>query len=120
VVAEVYTIERHKELAKWSSDRFAALGYKNIHALHGDGTLGWSEYAPYDLIIVTAGGPQVPRPLLEQLCVGGRLIIPVGETSRLQRLVRVTRVGEHKFDREDLGEVQFVPLIGAEAWDRRS
>ena len=116
VVAEVYTIERHEELANWASDRFADLGYKNIHALHGDGTLGWSEHAPYDLIIVTAGGPRVPQSLLDQLCARGRLIIPVGETSRLQRLIRVTRVSEHKFDREDLGEVQFVPLIGAEGW----
>ena len=66
-----------------------ALEYTNVKVLHGDGTLGWQEHAPYDVIIVTAGGPQVPKPLLQQLAIGGRLIIPVGETSRLQRLIRV-------------------------------
>jgi Protein-L-isoaspartate(D-aspartate) O-methyltransferase (PCMT) len=69
------------------------------------------------VIVVTAGGPQVPKPLLEQLAVGGRLVIPVGDTPRLQRLVRVTRIDQDQFDHEDLGEVQFVPLIGAEGWD---
>jgi hypothetical protein len=69
------------------------------------------------VILVTAGGPQVPKPLLEQLAIGGRLIIPAGDTSRLQRLVRVTRTSRDQFDDEDLGEVQFVRLIGAEGWD---
>ncbi len=117
VVGEVYTVERHEQLAKLASARFASLGYTKINVLHGDGTLGWPEHAPYDVILVTAGGPQVPKPLLEQLAVGGRLIIPVGDTSRLQRLVRVTRTSQDRFDDEDLGEVQFVPLIGAEGWD---
>ena len=117
VVGEVYTIERHEQLAKLATKRLDSLGYSNVKVLHGDGTLGWPEHAPYDVIIVTAGGPQVPKPLLEQLAIGGRLIIPVGETSRLQRLVRVTRTGKDQFDDEDLGEVQFVPLIGAEGWD---
>ncbi len=117
VVGEVYTVERHEQLAKLASRRFAGLGYTKIKVLHGDGTLGWAEHAPYDVILVTAGGPQVPKPLLEQLAIGGRLIIPVGETSRLQRLVRVTRTSQDQFDDEDLGEVQFVPLIGAEGWD---
>ncbi|MGD0290443.1 MAG: protein-L-isoaspartate(D-aspartate) O-methyltransferase [Candidatus Binataceae bacterium] len=117
VVGEVYTIERHEQLAKLAIRRFADLGYTKIKVLHGDGTLGWAEHAPYDVILVTAGGPQVPKPLLEQLAIGGRLIIPVGDTSRLQRLVRVTRTSQDRFDDEDLGEVQFVPLIGAEGWD---
>jgi len=117
VVAEVYTIERHEQLANLARSRFAALGDRKIQVLHGDGTLGWPEHAPYDVIIVTAGGPQVPKALLEQLAIGGRLIIPVGERSRLQRLVRVTRTGEDHFEDEDLGEVQFVPLIGAQGWD---
>src|SRR5208282_923107 len=92
VVGEVYTVERHEELAKLAKRRLSDLGYTKIKVLHGDGTLGWPEHAPYDVIVVTAGGPQVPKPLLEQLAVGGRLIIPVGESSRLQRLVRVTRM----------------------------
>ena len=117
VVKAVYTVERHEQLAKLATERFAALGYDNIKVLHGDGTLGWSEHAPYNVIIVTAGGPQVPKPLLEQLAIGGRLTIPVGETLRLQRLVRVTRKTKDQFDDEDLGGVQFVPLIGAEGWD---
>lgn len=117
VVGEVYTVERHEQLAKLASRRFAGLGYTKIKVLHGDGTLGWAEHAPYNVILVTAGGPQVPKPLLEQLAIGGRLIIPVGDTSRLQRLIRVTRTSQDQFDDEDLGEVQFVPLIGAEGWD---
>ena len=117
VVSEVYTVERHEQLAKLASERLSDLGYKNVKVLHADGTLGWAEHAPYDVILVTAGGPQVPKPLLEQLAIGGRLIIPVGETARLQRLVRVTRTGREQFDDEDLGEVRFVPLIGAEGWD---
>ena len=117
VVSEVYTIERHEQLAKLATKRLDSMGYSKVKVLHGDGTLGWPEHAPYDVIIVTAGGPQVPKPLLEQLAIGGRLIIPVGETSRLQRLVRVTRTSKDQFDDEDLGEVQFVLLIGAEGWD---
>ncbi len=113
VVSEVYTIERQEQLAKLAKDRLDNLGYSN-EVLHGDGTLGWPEHAPYDVIVVTAGGPQVPKPLLQQLAIGGRLIVPVGETSRSQSLVRVTRTSKDQFDDEDLGEVQFVPLIGAE------
>ena len=116
VVAEVYTVERHEQLANLARSRLAALGYKKIRVLHGDGTLGWPEYAPYDVIIVTASAPQVPKALLEQLAIGGRLIMPVGEPWRLQRLLRVTRISEDQFKDEDLGEVQFVPLIGAQGW----
>jgi protein-L-isoaspartate(D-aspartate) O-methyltransferase len=117
LVAKVYTIERHEKLVELARKRFAELGYTNIEVLHGDGSMGWPEHAPYNVIIVTAGGPQLPKPLLEQLAEDGRLIIPVGDVPRLQHLVRVTRVGTDKFDDEDLGEVQFVPLIGAEGWD---
>ena len=117
LVDEVYTIERHEQLAKLAAKRLASQGYTNVKVRHGDGTLGWAEHAPYDVIIVTAGGPQVPRSVLEQLAIGGRLIIPVGETSRAQRLIRVTRTSQDEFDDEDLGEVQFVPLIGAEGWE---
>jgi protein-L-isoaspartate(D-aspartate) O-methyltransferase len=117
VVDEVYTVERHEGLANLARQRFASLGYAKIKVLTGDGTLGWPEHAPYDVIIVTAGGPQVPKPLLEQLAIGGRLIIPVGDTARLQHLVRVTRNAKDHFEDEDLGQVQFVPLIGAEGWE---
>ena len=77
----------------------------------GDGTQGWAEGAPYDAIVVTAAGPEPPGPLLEQLAEGGRLVIPLGRLHDGQDLVRLTRRGDH-FDREKLGDVRFVPLIG--------
>jgi protein-L-isoaspartate(D-aspartate) O-methyltransferase len=111
----VYTIERHQELADVARDRLAALGYRNVEVKCGDGTLGWPERAPFQAIVVAAGGPDLPPALLEQLAIGGRLVIPVG-TSRAQDLVRVTRVGETEYRREDLGPVVFVPLIGEHGW----
>jgi len=117
IVDSVYTVERHEELATIARRRLSELHYDNIHVLTGDGTLGWPEHAPYDVIIVTAGGPQIPKPLLEQLRVGGRLVIPVGSSSsRAQQLIRVTRVTEDQYEEENLGDVQFVLLIGAEGW----
>jgi protein-L-isoaspartate(D-aspartate) O-methyltransferase len=83
---------------------------------HGDGSLGWPEHAPYDGIVVTAGGPEVPPSLLEQLAIGGRLVMPVGPDPRFQRLVRVVRTGAARWDRALLQEVAFVPLVGAEGW----
>ena len=93
IAAQVYTIERHAELAEAAARRLRELGYDNVHVHHGDGTLGWPEHAPYDAIVVAAGGPGIPQPLLEQLAVGGRLVIPVGPTPRAQELVRVRRTG---------------------------
>jgi protein-L-isoaspartate(D-aspartate) O-methyltransferase len=116
IAAEVYTVERVGALAEEARGRLAALGYGNVHVLTGDGTLGWAEHAPYDGILVTAGGPRVPKALLNQLGVGGRLIMPVGPVSHRQRLVRVTRTDAHEYEYEDLEEVAFVPLIGAEGW----
>ncbi len=116
IAREVYTIERHAELADAATRRLRALGYDDVHVLHGDGTLGWAEHAPYDGIVVAAGGPDVPQPLLEQLAVGGRLVIPIGPTPREQTLLRVTRTGADSYAREDLGAVRFVPLIGAAGW----
>jgi protein-L-isoaspartate(D-aspartate) O-methyltransferase len=116
VARDVYTIERHGELAEAAAARLRALGATNVHVRHGDGTRGWSEHAPYDAIVVTAGGPRVPEALLAQLAVGGRLVIPVGEDRELQRLVRVTREADGSLHEEDLGDVRFVPLIGAEGW----
>jgi protein-L-isoaspartate(D-aspartate) O-methyltransferase len=116
IATEVYTVERVRVLADAARDRLAGLGYANVHVLEGDGTLGWAEHAPYDAIVVTAGGPRVPEALLSQLAVEGRLIMPVGPGSRHQRLVRVTRTGTQEYHYEDLEEVAFVPLIGAEGW----
>lgn len=84
--------------------------------LHGDGTLGWSEHAPFDAIVVAAGGPEVPASLKSQLKPGGRLVIPVGADRRLQKLLRITRLSEHEYQTEELADVRFVPLVGAEGW----
>jgi protein-L-isoaspartate(D-aspartate) O-methyltransferase len=116
VVAEVYTVERLATLAAAARARLAGLGYRNVHVLEGDGTLGWPEHAPYDGIVVTAGAPEVPAPLLPQLKVGAHLVIPVGPTPRSQELVRVTRRASDEYPREWLGPVAFVPLIGQAGW----
>ena len=116
IAGEVYTVERIGELAETARDRLAALGYDNVHVCEGDGTVGWPEHAPYEAILVTAGGPRVPEALLRQLAVGGRLIMPVGPEPRSQRLVRVTRTDAHEYEHENLEYVAFVPLIGAEGW----
>lgn len=116
IVATVYTVERIQTLARAARERLEQLGYVNILVHEGDGTLGWADHAPYDAIVVTAGAPEVPKPLLEQLALQGRLVIPVGPTPTLQLLVRVRRIAEHDFRREELCGVRFVPLIGAAGW----
>jgi protein-L-isoaspartate(D-aspartate) O-methyltransferase len=116
IAGEVYTIERIEELAKSAALALADSGYNNVHIQHGDGTLGWPEQAPFDGIIVAAGGPAVPDSLKQQLKIGGRMVIPVGEDQDYQELVRVTRVSETEFETEDLAAVRFVPLVGAEGW----
>ena len=116
IVTTVYSVERLDVLARSARERLKRLGYKNIIIHEGDGTLGWEEHAPYDAIVVTAGAPSVPQPLLEQLAVGGRLVIPVGRTYDVQMLVRVRRVGERDYRHEELCGVRFVPLIGAAGW----
>ena len=116
IAADVYTVERISELAEKATSTLKALGYGNIRVVHGDGTLGWSAAAPYDAIIVAAGGPEVPESLKQQLKVGGRLVIPVGTDPRAQELVRVTRISNDKFESEDIADVRFVPLVGKEGW----
>jgi len=116
VAGEVYTIERHQGLAEVAARRFERLDYGNIHVRHANGTLGWPEHAPYDAIVVTAGGPHVPEPLREQLAVGGRLVIPIGATLHSQELIRLRRIAPDRFRREDLGAVRFVPLVGEAGW----
>ena len=116
LAGEVYTIERHRVLADLATRRLAALGYSNVHVLLGDGSRGWPEHAPYEAIVVAAGGPSVPQPLLEQLAVGGRLVIPVGPEVHLQELVRVRRETADHYVTEQLGGVRFVPLVGAHGW----
>jgi protein-L-isoaspartate(D-aspartate) O-methyltransferase len=116
IAGEIYTVEHFATLARSAEERLSRLGYANIRVLVSNGTLGWPEQAPYNAIVVTAGAPHVPRPLLEQLAIGGRLVIPVGPHPLMQLLVRVRRIGTDEFSRENLTAVQFVPLIGAEGW----
>ena len=115
LVQNVFTVERREALATAARERLARLGFHNVEVLHGDGTLGWSEHAPYDAIAVAAGGPQVPKALLSQLAIGGRLVMPVGSEDD-QVLTRVTREGPDEFREEALTEVRFVPLIGEQGW----
>jgi protein-L-isoaspartate(D-aspartate) O-methyltransferase len=112
IAGEVYTVERIGQLAEKAASTLHDLGYHRVHVLHGDGTKGWPEHAPYDGIVVAAGGPAVPDSLKEQ-----RLVIPVGSDPRLQELVRVTRISENEYKREDLADVRFVPLVGEEGWE---
>lgn len=116
IAGRVYTVERIAQLAEKAASVLADLHYENVLVLHGDGTQGWPEFAPYDAIIVAAGGPAVPESLKQQLKLDGRLVIPVGKDQRTQELVRVTRISEDKFKTEDIGDVRFVPLIGKEGW----
>jgi protein-L-isoaspartate(D-aspartate) O-methyltransferase len=114
--AQVYTIERHPGLAETARRRLQQLGFHNVEVRLGDGTRGWPEAQPFDAIIVTAGGPKVPADLREQLAIGGRLVIPVGDSMHRQSLVRVGRVGASNFCEETLADVAFVPLIGEGGW----
>jgi protein-L-isoaspartate(D-aspartate) O-methyltransferase len=116
IAADVYTVERLGPLAEKAATLLAEVGYNNVHVLHGDGTKGWPEHAPYDAIVVAAGGPQVPETLKQQLKIGGRLVIPIGGDLRNQELVRVTRISADEYRSEDIADVRFVPLIGEEGW----
>jgi protein-L-isoaspartate(D-aspartate) O-methyltransferase len=120
IAAQVYTVERLESLAIYAQEKLEPLGYDNVHVLQGDGTLGWAEYAPYDAIIVAAGGPEVPPALKEQLAVGGRMIIPVGSEQRAQRLIKVTRASAEEFEERTLSHVRFVPLIGEQGWEKEN
>lgn len=117
IADEVFTIECIESLATNARATLDRLGYRNIEVLVGDGTLGWPAAAPYDAILVTAGGPYVPPSLRAQLKPGGRLVMPVGEQHFGQTLVRVTRGTDGEDRQEDLSLVSFVPLIGAEGFE---
>jgi protein-L-isoaspartate(D-aspartate) O-methyltransferase len=106
----VYTIERHKALLKEAEQRLATLRRHNIVTRHGDGSLGWKEQAPFDRIIVTAAAAEVPTALVEQLAVGGMLVVPIGPERGDQELYRITRT-ESGFEPLRLSSVRFVPLI---------
>lgn len=107
--AEVYTIERQNELFKKTKLFLPKLGYRPKFMAFGDGYKGLKEYAPFDKIIVTAGAPFVPKALLGQLKIGGKLVIPVGEETQFMHVY--TRTGVKKFQKQELGECKFVPLL---------
>jgi protein-L-isoaspartate(D-aspartate) O-methyltransferase len=115
IAAQVYAIERIADLAREAQARIRHLGIYNATVKCFDGTLGWAANAPYDGILVAAGGPTIPEPLITQLKVGGRLVVPVGESRDSQRLIRVIKT-EHGRKEEDHGGCAFVPLIGQHGW----
>ncbi len=115
LASQVYSIERIGELARQAQSRISELEIYNATVKAFDGTLGWNAYGPYDGILVAAGGPRVPDPLIAQLKTGGRLVIPIGGTRDSQKLVRVIKTeGGHTI--EEHGPCQFVPLIGQHGW----
>jgi protein-L-isoaspartate(D-aspartate) O-methyltransferase len=108
---DVYSIERDPDLAATARERLARLGCINVTVRHGDGGRGWPEAASFDAILAAAATPVVPPELCRQLAIGGRLVIPVGDASREQRLLRIVRTGDTDYEEEDLGPVAFVPLV---------
>ena len=113
VAAEVVAVERHGELARIAAERMTRLGYDNVRIVEGDGTRGCLAEAPFDAIVAAASGSHVPAVLLDQLKPGGRIVMPLGDPGSIQSLVKVTKNEDGSLDREDLGAVRFVPLIGA-------
>ena len=116
IAGDVFTIERIGRLAKIAAANLKASGHSRVHVRHADGTEGWGAEAPFDAILVSAGAPDVPKSLMSQLAVGGHLVVPVGSAQRAQKLLRITRAGEDKYEREYLADVRFVPLVGKEGW----
>jgi protein-L-isoaspartate(D-aspartate) O-methyltransferase len=106
---EVYSIEIVEPLARQAQEALASLGYENVHVKHGDGYRGWPEHAPFDAIIVTAAPPEIPAPLQEQLRVGGRLVVPVGDYEQVLTVLTRTPAG---FSRQEVIPVRFVPMTG--------
>ena len=114
--AKVFTIEYNKVLYEQTKKFLPKMGYRPIFK-HGDGSLGWPIHAPYDGIVVTAGAPVVPEKLKEQLAVGGKLVVPVGDSQR-QQMLKITRLSETEFETESFDYFAFVPLLGKEGWNK--
>ncbi len=115
LAGKIFAIERIPNLAAEAQERIQKLGFHNVSLRCGDGTNGWEVYAPFDGILVAAGSPDLPQPLLTQLKIGGKLIIPIGQETKTQNLIRVTRTTKG-FQTEDFGACSFVPLIGEHGW----
>ena len=117
LVGQIFTIERIAALYAMARDAIARAGAKNVSMLMGDGTVGWREYAPYDAILVSAGGPTVPQPLVDQLADGGRMLVPIG-TLEEQTLTLVTKRGS-SIETRAIAPVRFVPLFGTHGWEQQ-
>ena len=117
IADEVFTIERFQSLADGAEAQLHKLGYNNVYVIYGDGSQGWPKEAPYDAIVVAAGGPELPQPLIDQLRVGGRLVMPVGDQREEQILIRATKHADGTIEQEKLTYVRFVPLVGLSGWD---
>ena len=115
LAGKVFAIERIPNLASEAQGRIQKLGFSNVTLTCADGTNGWKIYAPFDGILVAAGSPDLPQPLLEQLKIGGKLVIPIGQDTKTQNLIRITRTTKG-FQTEDFGACSFVPLIGEHGW----
>ena len=115
LVSQVFSVERIGALTDQAKANLAKLGIANVSLCVGDGTLGWKAYAPYDAILVSAGSPSVPQPLLDQLADAGRLLVPEGDLET-QHLMIYTRRGE-RVDKREVAPVRFVPLIGSHGWE---
>jgi protein-L-isoaspartate(D-aspartate) O-methyltransferase len=116
IARRVYTVERHRRLARRARDLLLSLGLHNITVVHADGSLGLSEQAPFDRIILTAAAEDPPQVLIDQLRPGGVMVLPVGQSSAVQTLIRVAKT-EAGLDYTDLGPVRFVPLVEGVAQD---
>jgi len=116
LASEVLAVERIEALFHKGRENLARLGQPNIHLKLDDGTLGWPELAPYEAIIVAAGGPRIPQPLVDQLAHGGRLVVPVGPTEKSQKLTLVTKDADGGLSRTALGDCRFVALVGHHGW----
>ena len=116
IADRVIAIERHAELAALAEARMRRLGYDNVRIVEGDGSAGLPDEAPFDAILAAASGSHVPESLKRQLAIGGTLVMPIGEPGAVQSLVAVTRTAEEAWQKQDLGAVRFVPLIGAQGW----
>jgi protein-L-isoaspartate(D-aspartate) O-methyltransferase len=117
LVAQIFTIERIPAIYQMARENLARVGVKNVSMLLGDGTVGWREYAPYDAILVSAGGPSIPQPLIDQLAEGGRMVVPVGPLTE-QTLKLVTKRGAG-IETKDVAPVRFVPLYGTHGWEQQ-
>ena len=116
IASKVIGIERQHDLVEVARERIRRLGYDNVKIVEGDGTKGVPDEAPFEAILAAASGSHVPQALIDQLSLGGRLVMPVGEPGWVQKLVKVTRQEDGSLQQSDLGGVRFVPLIGEEGW----